>query len=121
MSTFEFLKNYDGIVKVNNKKATAEDIDKIDLDEDVDIELIPRSLCEEVKHRIYVKQWMTNSSANLDFHQRWNNNNPMSTREIVCKIVGETPGMLVVDGVCSDGKHWKGYISKTAIIEDEEV
>lgn len=121
--SFEFLKNYDGKIKVNGEFVSGEQVSNIDLmdSEEIEIELIPRCLCDSVQFYITVRAWMANDSGNLDFHQRWNNGIPMPSREIKCKILGESPGMYKVDGVCSNGRHWVGYISKAAIIEMKEI
>lgn len=122
MNPFEFLKNYHGTVRINGKKASDEDIDNIeDFTGELEIELIPKSLEEKTKYRIYVRHWMTEEASNLDFHQRWNEGKAMPTREIAGEIIAETPGMLKVKGTCSNGVDWTGFISKAAIIEKEEL
>lgn len=122
MKYFEFLKNYEGEVKINGKKYTPEELENFDEDiEDIDIELIPKSRLKPIKYRIYVKGWMYNNSGNLDFHRRWNDGIPMPSKMIDCYIIGETPGMFKVDGICDNNEHWKGYISKAAIIEKIEL
>lgn len=119
--TFEFLKNYSGKVTINEMTATPEMIDNIENLESAEIHLIPKSMCNETLHYIYVKSWMANDSGNLDFHQRWNNGIPMPSREMKGKILAETPGMLKMElSTLDDSKHWTGYVSKSAIIEMEE-
>jgi len=119
---FSFLKNYDGKVKLNNSLASEEQLEELDLlkDSEITLELIPKSYIK-IYYKIYVRSWMSGDSGNLDFHQRWNNGVSMPTREIICEILGESPGMFKVDGKCSNGEHWTGYISKAAIIEKQEV
>lgn len=122
MRSFDFLENYDGEVKVNGKKLQPGERNQVyEMGDELDIQLTPRSLVEKSKFRITVKGWMANNSGNLDFHQRWNNGIPMPTQEIVCEILGETPGMWKVDGTCSNGQRWVGFISKSAVIEKLEI
>lgn len=118
---FEFLKNYEGKVLVNGEQANSETIDKIDNMEEVEIHLIPKSLCEKSVFYIHVRPWMANDSGNLDFHQRWNNGIPMPEREMEGNILAETPGMLKMDLWTLDkSQHWVGFVSKSAIIEIKE-
>lgn len=119
---FEFLKHYEGKVTIDGVKATPEMIDNLDNVENAEIHMIPKGMCEESKFRIYVRPWMANDSGNLDFHQRWNNGIPMPDREMKGKILAETPGMLKMELWSMDNKqHWIGYVSKSAIVEMEEI
>ena len=123
MKWFEFLKNYEGAVRVNGKVCRPEEIDKIeDMDGDVEIELTPKSLMEPQKYKIFVKGWMSNNSGNLDFHRRWNGGIPMPSTTMSGTILAETPGMYKMDLTTEDGKNrWLGYVSKAAIISMEEL
>ena len=118
---FSFLCNYDGKVVIDGKDATHDQINAIDIFnvDRLDIKLIPKNKMVPNKYKIKVKNWMA-YSGNLDFHQRWNDGISMPTTEILCEIIGETPGMYRVDGKCSNGESWKGYISKAAIINIEK-
>ena len=123
MNPFQFLNNYDGEIKVNGQKIKKEQIDNLDkFENDLEIELIPRSMAEKTRYKIVVKGWMSNNSGNLDFHQRWNNGLPMPKSEMYGTIMAETPGMYKMDLTDSDGcNHWVGFVSKSAIINMEEL
>ena len=98
MNWFDFMKNYEGSIKVNGQKE------------------------EKTKYRITVKGWMSNNSGNLDFHQRWNNGICMPLKTMIGTIIAETPGMWKMDLVDENGEnHWVGFVSKTAIINMEEI
>lgn len=121
-SIFSFLKNYNGIVKINGNNATDDQLDNLDIFKlnELEIEIIPKSMLEPQKYEISVKGWMA-YSGNLDFHQRWNNGIAMPSSKIICEILGETPGMYRVKGICDNDKEWCGYISKAAIIDKKEI
>lgn len=123
MKWFDFVKNYDGSVKVNGSKIDKSKIDEIEeLEDDLTIELIPKALEEKQKYRITVKGWMSNNSGNLDFHQRWNNGIAMPCQTMVGTIIAETPGMRKMDLTDENGNnHWIGFVSKVAIISMEEI
>lgn len=123
MNPFQFLKNYEGEIRVNGQKIKKEQIDNIDKFEDeIKLELIPKSMAEKTKYRIVVKGWMANNSGNLDFHQRWNNGIPMPLQEMYGSIRSETPGMYSMDlKDANGGNHWIGFVSKSAIISMEEL
>lgn len=123
MKWFDFVKNYDGSVKVNGSKIDKSKIDEIEeLEDDLTIELIPKALEEKQRYRITVKGWMSNNSGNLDFHQRWNNGIAMPCQTMVGTIIAETPGMRKMDLTDENGNNrWIGFVSKVAIISMEEI
>ena len=119
MSWYDFLKNYDGKVTVNGK-----DINDVDMDSlsEIEMDIIPKSLLKRQRYRIVVKGWMSNKSGNLDFHQRWNDGIAMPCTEMYGYELAETPGMRKYELWDKDGNnHWIGFVSKSAILEREEV
>lgn len=120
MEWFDFLRNYDGKVIVNGKDI--KDVVDIENEEFVEIDITPKSLLEKKKYRILVKGWMSNSSGNLDFHQRWNDGVAMPCNEMYGYELAETPGMRKMELWDKDGNnHWIGFVSKSAILEREEL
>lgn len=123
MNWFDFMKNYEGSVKINGQKVDKSKIEEVvEQCEELTIELTPKALEEKTKYRITVKGWMSNNSGNLDFHQRWNNGIAMPRQTMIGTIIAETPGMWKMDLVDEHGEnHWVGFVSKAAIINMEEI
>lgn len=123
MNWFDFMKNYEGSVKINGHKIDKTKIDEIvEQGDELNIELVPKCLEEKTKYIITVKGWMSNNSGNLDFHQRWNNGIAMPCQTMVGTMIAETPGMRKMDLTDENGNnHWVGFVSKAAIVSMEEL
>ena len=123
MNWFDFMKNYEGSIKVNGQKVDKSKIEEVvGQGEELTIELTPKALEEKTKYRITVKGWMSNNSGNLDFHKRWNSGICMPLKTMIGTIIAETPGMWKMDLVDENGEnHWVGFVSKAAIISMEEI
>lgn len=120
---FDFLKDYKGVIEFNGKKIKPEEIELYENSNDeIEIKLTPNSIAKPIRYKVVVKGWMYNNAANLDFHKRWNNGNPMPCGEMYGTVITETPGMWKMDLVDKFGEnHWIGFVSKSAIIEMKEV
>lgn len=123
MNWFDFMKNYNGSIKINGNNIDKSKIEEvIEQNDELTMELIPKVLEEKTRYRIIVKGWMSNNSGNLDFHQRWNNGISMPFTSMVGTIIAETPGMWKMDLTDENGNnHWVGFVSKAAIISMEEI
>ena len=121
MNIFDFLKYYEGTVKVNGVEIPVDSREAIDsLCGDLKIELIPRNILEVKKYRIKVRSWLVNND-NFDFIKRWNNGVSMRCDSGTCEIIKSTPGMLYIDFYGDDGSHWEGYVAKAGVISLDEI
>lgn len=106
------LKNWNGSVEINgvNYDNVAQAILSAKLSDSDDVSIILHSakkhaqkrsethvsdVSEDSAYRITVKQYMTKrASADFDFMEKWNHNNPMPFRTMIGTVEKETRGMV---------------------------
>ena len=121
MGTFDFLKNYPGVIKVNGELVKKSEIDSLEMSgKDLSIDLIPKT---DVENVIEVRGWMTvENDNNLAFHERWNNKIAIPERVMFGRIVNETPSMYEMElSTLDERETWKGFVAKVAILSMEDL
>ena len=119
--TFDFLKDYKGIIKVNGRVISKSEVPDLEnLGEDLTIDLIPNV---QSLYKVEVRGWMTvENNNNIDFHNRWNDGEAMPEKVMYGTIIDETPGMYLMELKTEDERYnWRGYVSKAGIVKMEEL
>lgn len=119
----EFLKDYNGVIKINGKV-----IDKKDLslyensDEDLQIDLSQNFIPEKNLKLVEVVNWMTvYDRSNVSFHLRWNHGIAMPENKMIGIILEEKNSMYKMQlTTLNRDKTWTGYVAKIGIIKMED-
>ena len=89
-SAFKGLKNFDGQLTIVLNKGAGERVSQVS-------QQVEEAAVDKI-YRIKVRQYMIKpSTPEFDFHDKWNNGNPMPMRIMVGKKLKETKGMVQME------------------------
>lgn len=121
----EDLKDFNGIIKINGKTYTKDNLPNYDDFEELDIFLEPeKEKIDIYKNKFYeitVKEDMTEFGiGQKNFHKKWNNGIAMPYRRMNGYIIDELDSMYKVS-LKKAGSSWEGYILKDFIDSVVEI